>query len=129
MQQDYRQSELTKVAEPQTEAGFRELAGLLDESLCLVGQRITLPRVTVLVPTRNEERHITGCLASLLDQDYPSGLIDIIVIDGDSTDSTVEHVQRLAGSTGRVRCLRNPERHTVFALNRGLLAASGDIVI
>jgi chlorobactene glucosyltransferase len=44
------------------------------------------PRVSVLVPARNEERNITECIESLLKQDYPD--FEILVLDDQSTDNT-----------------------------------------
>lgn len=47
-----------------------------------------LPFVSVIVPARNEEQYIERCIRSLLNQDYPN--YEIIVIDDNSTDNTLE---------------------------------------
>lgn len=52
------------------------------------------PRVSVLVPARNEADNITACLESLVAQDYPN--YDIWVLDDQSTDNTLEKIQQLA---------------------------------
>jgi chlorobactene glucosyltransferase len=52
-----------------------------------------LPRVSVLVPTRNEEHNIAACIRSLLAQDYPD--LEVIVVD-DSEDRTPDILQSLA---------------------------------
>ena len=57
-------------------------------------QAAKLPRVSVLVPTRNEERNITPCVRSLLAQDYAD--FEVIVLD-DSEDRTPDILQSLAG--------------------------------
>lgn len=44
------------------------------------------PRVSVIVPARDEERNIGACVTSLLDQDYPA--FEVIVVDDGSTDAT-----------------------------------------
>ena len=49
--------------------------------------------VTVIVPARNEEKNIKSLLDSLLAQDYPSALTEIIVIDDHSTDNTATIVK------------------------------------
>jgi hypothetical protein len=46
------------------------------------------PRVSVLVPARNEARNIKTCLSSILSQDYPD--FEVIVLDDHSTDKTLE---------------------------------------
>lgn len=62
------------------------------------------PRVSVLVPARDEERSVEDCLRSLLRQDYPD--IEIIALDDDSGDSTLAIMERLAAEDGRLRVLR-----------------------
>ena len=44
------------------------------------------PKVTILVPARNEEKTIAGCVGSLLAQDYPS--FEVLVLDDQSSDDT-----------------------------------------
>lgn len=48
------------------------------------------PIVSVVVVTKNEERHIANCLESLVRQDYPSDKYEVIVVDAGSTDRTQE---------------------------------------
>ena len=55
-----------------------------------------MPKVSVLVPTRNEERNVESCLRSLLVQEYPD--FEILVLD-DSEDRTPQIVQSLASDT------------------------------
>src|SRR5882672_10170510 len=49
-----------------------------------------LPGISVLIPTLNAERYLEGCLRSLREQDYPAELIEVIVADAGSVDSTLE---------------------------------------
>jgi glycosyltransferase involved in cell wall biosynthesis len=81
------------------------------------------PRVSVVVPARNEAAAITACVASILDQEVEGG-IEVLVVDGMSVDSTAE----LAREAGAV-VIPNPDRVTPAALNRGLEAAGGSIVV
>jgi chlorobactene glucosyltransferase len=53
-----------------------------------------LPLVSVIVPARNEERNIVGCVESLLTQTYPK--FEVIVVDDGSTDETPALLARLA---------------------------------
>lgn len=62
------------------------------------------PLVSVIVPARNEERSIEGCVASLLAQAYPR--FEVIVVDDRSEDATASIVTRLAGRDGRLRLVR-----------------------
>ena len=58
---------------------------------------VALPRVSVLLPARNEALRIKACLESLLEQNYPS--LEIIVLDDESVDATAEIVRTLGFST------------------------------
>ena len=83
------------------------------------------PRVTVILPTRNERHYIRDCLDSLLAQDYPS-LDEILVVDGASADGTVQ----LAESVDpRVRVIHNPRLTAAAAMNLGLRHARNDLIV
>lgn len=53
-----------------------------------------LPTVSIIIPTYNEEKNIKTCLNAILKQDYPSKLIEIIIVDNRSTDKTVDIVNQ-----------------------------------
>jgi chlorobactene glucosyltransferase len=61
------------------------------------------PRVSVIVPARNEEHRIGNCLKTLRDQDYPD--LEIVVVDDCSTDRTREIVEEASRQDGRVRLI------------------------
>jgi chlorobactene glucosyltransferase len=63
-----------------------------------------MPRVSVLVPARNEEAHIGDCVRSLLAQDYPD--FEVIVLDDHSTDRTGAILADLSARDERLRVLR-----------------------
>ena len=88
------------------------------------------PTVTVVVPMRNESAGIEDCLGSILGNAMPSGLtLEVLVLDGASTDDSAEIVRRLALADPRVRLLANPERLQAAAFNRGLAAARGSYLV
>lgn len=51
------------------------------------------PFVSVIIAARNEDQTIVQCLNSILDQDYPEDLYEVIVVDDHSTDHTVDVAQ------------------------------------
>ena len=48
------------------------------------------PKITIGLCVKNSERTIRKCLDSIINQDYPIGLIEIIIVDGGSEDKTLE---------------------------------------
>jgi len=66
----------------------------------------SLPAVTIIIPVYNSENTLRACLESIASQDYPRELIQTIVLDGGSTDSTI----RIAKESTNVLILRNKLR-------------------
>jgi succinoglycan biosynthesis protein ExoA len=85
----------------------------------------TRPSVTVVLPTRDEQQYLCDCLTSLTAQDY-AGELEILVVDGRSTDRTRE-IARAAGT--RVRVLDNPGITAAAAMNRGVASAQGSVIV
>lgn len=83
---------------------------------------------SVLVPTFNEQAHVEASIRAMLDQRF-TGDIEVLVIDGGSTDRTPEIVTRLASEDPRVKLLDNPARRTPNALNVGLRHSSADYIV
>ncbi len=87
------------------------------------------PRVSIVMPCRNEAAYIGPCLDSVLATDYPLDLVEVLVADGRSDDGTCEIVERCAARHSCVRLLDNPARITPAALNTAIRAATGDVII
>ena len=62
------------------------------------------PRISVLIPARNEENKIGTCVESLLAQDYPN--FQVIVLNDNSTDRTREILQTLARNDSRLKVIQ-----------------------
>ncbi len=89
-----------------------------------------LPFVTVIVPCRNEAKFIRACLESLLKNTYPSDRMELLVIDGESDDGTVDIVRTVQGEwPGRVQLIRNEKRILAAAWNLGITHGSGEIIM
>jgi len=87
------------------------------------------PFVSVLVPCRNERRYIASCLDSILATQYPTDRLEVLVVDGRSDDGTRDIVAQYAARLSAVRLIDNPQRITPAALNTGIRAAAGEVVI
>ncbi len=83
-------------------------------------------QVTVLVPARNEASRIGACLESLLNQKFNRELLEIIVINDQSTDQTAERVKSFEGVK-----LINLDRNLgkKGALTKGVSIAQGSLIV
>ncbi|AYY15220.1 glycosyltransferase family 2 protein [Actinobacteria bacterium YIM 96077] len=86
------------------------------------------PGVSVIMPVRNEERHLAEAVAGVLAQEYP-GELELVVAVGPSDDRTAEIARRLAAEDTRVRLVENPGGTTPAGLNMAISAARHGIVV
>lgn len=89
---------------------------------------MTSPPVTLILPIRNEAAYIERCLQTILAQDYP-GEIEILVVDGMSTDDTRTILQRFILHNSSFILLDNPAKIVPTGMNIALRRASGEIII
>jgi succinoglycan biosynthesis protein ExoA len=85
--------------------------------------------VTVIMPIRNEAEFIQESLSAVLNQDYPAGLVDILVVDGMSTDDTCSIVHEVQNQNPNVQLINNPGKIVPIGLNIALSQARGEIVV
>ena len=85
--------------------------------------------ISVICPIYNEEKYIGKCIDSILRQDYPKEDIEVLLVDGMSTDKTREIVLSYCVDYPFIRLLDNPRKIVPYAMNIGIQAAKGDIVI
>lgn len=88
-----------------------------------------MPRISVVVPVRNEAAHIERTLDGLLNQDLPPEDYEIIVVDGVSDDKTVALVRARQATAPHLTVLNNPQRLASAARNIGIRHAKGDYVL
>jgi succinoglycan biosynthesis protein ExoA len=88
-----------------------------------------LPRVSIVLPCRNEQGYIQACLESALNQEPPEGGMEIIVADGMSNDGTREHLHEMARQHPQIRVLDNPCRIVSTGLNAAIREARGEIIV
>jgi len=88
------------------------------------------PRVSIIMPVRNEEDYISISLGSIATQTYPKGSIEVLIADGMSDDNTRRIAVEVARSAGlKLEILDNPRKVAPSGMNVGLERAKGDIII
>jgi len=94
-----------------------------------------LPRLSVILPVRNEQNHIAACLASLAQQTYPKELYEVTVIDDESSDGTAEQVEQWCRDHPNFQLVRkttnaafngSPKKR---AIQLGIEHSVGDLII
>ncbi len=90
-----------------------------------------MPKVSVVVPCFNEQDTITLLLDAIYRQTYPRENMEVLIIDGHSTDET--HL-RIADFQKKhpelaITIIDNPKRIIPAALNKGIKAATGEIIV
>lgn len=88
-----------------------------------------LPFVSIIIPCRNEEKFISKCLDSILANNYPEDKIEILIMDGLSTDRTREIINEYIKNFSFIRLLDNPKKITPTALNIGIKASKYNIIV
>lgn len=87
-----------------------------------------LPTVSVIIPMRNEKQHVARCLESVINQDYPKDLIEIIVVDGGSNDGSLKIVKEFMEEYSSIRLLGGPGVNCPAAMNVGINNAKGELI-
>jgi len=97
----------------------------------LFGHRRTMlaiPKISIVTPSFNQAQFIEETLRSVSTQQYP--VLEHIVIDGGSTDGTVQILKRYCSTPGweHLRWISEPDHGQSDALNKGFRMATGDII-
>lgn len=86
------------------------------------------PLISVIIPCKNEITHIEKCILSLINQINIPGEIEILVIDGNSTDGTKKILESLSENYKNLKVVNNPKQITPVALNLGIKASRGKYI-
>jgi len=82
------------------------------------------PRISIVTPSYNHGEFIEETICSVISQNYPN--LEYIIIDGDSSDNTVDVIKKYRGSLSYA--ISEPDDGLYHALNKGFAESSGEIM-
>ncbi len=93
---------------------------------------LSAPRISIIVPARNEEQYISRCLKSLLDQKYPA--FEVIAVNDSSTDNTLDIMLKISKQDSRLVVINAPPKPADWvgknwACYQGYLNSTGEIFL
>lgn len=93
-----------------------------------------LPTVSLIIAARNEEANISDTLKSILAQDYPADLVEVVVVNDRSEDRTGEIVEQIILDDRRIKLINQDAYKSGFspkklALGAGIRASSGEVIV
>ncbi|MBL7085890.1 MAG: glycosyltransferase family 2 protein [Candidatus Cloacimonetes bacterium] len=83
---------------------------------------------SIIIPCRNEEKYIGTCINSIISS-IPNDVVEIIVVDGDSTDKTSAIVQKLSSEFPIIKLMQNPSRTVPSAMNIAIKECKGNFIL
>jgi cellulose synthase/poly-beta-1,6-N-acetylglucosamine synthase-like glycosyltransferase len=92
-------------------------------------------KISVIIPARNEEQNIGICLSSILHQNYPAHLFEVIVVDDHSTDNTARIVKSFAANNVKLISLKDFTDGSVLnsykkkAIDIAIQQSSGTLIV
>lgn len=86
--------------------------------------------ISIILPVRNEAASLAACLESLVQQNYPADLFEIILVDDHSTDETFSIAEKIAAKNPMIRLLRNSEteKGKKAAISKAIEIARGELI-
>ncbi len=88
-----------------------------------------LPFVSIVMPVRNESSFISRSITSVLTQDYPAQLMEVIVSDGMSDDGTREAITSMQAQYRNLTLIDNHGKIVATGLNTAIRQAKGEIIV
>ena len=82
------------------------------------------PKISIVIATYNSQQTLEKSLKSIAQQTYPQNQIEILVVDGGSTDETLKIAQKF-----QTKFISNPKVEPGYAKFLGLISATGDYLL
>jgi len=86
-------------------------------------------KISIIIPCYNEELYISNCIDSIISSEYPIDQMELILVDGMSTDKTYELIEGYCQQYSFIKVFKNKKRIVSYALNLGIMHATGDYIV
>jgi len=86
-------------------------------------------KLSIIIPCFNESLYLARCINSLLENDFPHNELEILIVDGGSTDGTIDIIKGYMEKFSFITLIHNRKRLKPIALNMGIKAAVGDVIM
>lgn len=86
-------------------------------------------KLTVICPFYNEEKYIAQCMDSIVKQDFPQNELQVLLVDGGSSDRSRSIAEEYCAKYSFLRVLDNPDRIVPAAMNLAIDQAQGDVIL
>lgn len=84
------------------------------------------PKISIIIPSYNEEKNISRCLESVLNQTFTD--FEVLCVDDGSTDKTFDIIKKYSEKDGRIIPLKNPKKGVSYARNFGIDNSKGEYI-
>ena len=85
-----------------------------------------MPKISIIIPSYNEEKNISTCLDSVIKQTFSD--LEVICVDDNSTDSTRNIITQFSENDRRIKLFLNPDKGVSSARNFGIAMATGEYI-
>lgn len=85
-------------------------------------------QITIIIPCRNEESNVSNAIQSILENEYPQELIEIIIYDGLSTDNSKSIIESFVHKYPNIQYRENLNKVTPSAFNDGILNSNSEYI-
>jgi glycosyltransferase involved in cell wall biosynthesis len=86
-------------------------------------------KASIVIPVLNEDKFIENCVESIIKNNNDLENMEILIVDGGSTDNTIEIVERISSKYNFIRLLHNPIKITPSALNIAIKDSCGKFIV
>jgi len=87
-----------------------------------------MSKISIIIPCLNEERYIANCIESIVKSEINPEETEVIFIDGNSADKTVEIINGYIQKYPFIEVLSNPKKFTPISMNMGIKASTGKYI-